>query len=63
MLSERIRYHRRALLLTQEQLSTRAKITHATIIKLESGANANPTLKTLRALARALQVPIAKLLT
>ncbi|MFA5135734.1 MAG: helix-turn-helix transcriptional regulator [Patescibacteria group bacterium] len=63
MLSERIKQHRTDRSLTQEQFAVRARVTYATLIKLESGANTNPTLKTLRKLARALNIPITKLIT
>jgi len=33
--------------LSREELSKRAKVNYNTIIKLESGANKNPTIKTL----------------
>lgn len=63
MLSERIKQHRIHQQLTQEQLAQRARITYATLIKLESGANTNPTLKTLKRLSKALNIPITKLIT
>lgn len=62
MISDRIRLYRTNRSLTQEQLAIRAKVTHATLIKLESGVNTNPTLKTLRKLARALDIHITKLI-
>ena len=63
MISDRIKQHRKNRALTQEQLSVRAKVTYATLIKLESGANTNPTLKTIQKLSRALNIPITKLIS
>jgi transcriptional regulator with XRE-family HTH domain len=63
MLSARIKQSRVRHSMTQEQLAVRAKVTYATLIKLESGANTNPTLTTLRKIAKALDVPITKLIT
>lgn len=37
--------------LTREQLAKKAKVNYNTIIKLESGANKNPTVNTLIGLA------------
>lgn len=62
MLSTRLKILRTRRSVTQEQLAVRAKVTYATITKLESGANSNPTLKTLRSIARALDVPIHRLI-
>ena len=56
MLAEKIRRFRKKLNLSQEQLARKAEISYATLIKLESGANTNPTLKILQQLAKALDV-------
>ena len=37
--------------LTRDELSKKAKVNYNTIIKLESGANKNPTIKTLIGIA------------
>ncbi|MFH0829278.1 MAG: helix-turn-helix transcriptional regulator [Candidatus Kerfeldbacteria bacterium] len=63
MLSERIKKFRKEREYTQEQLAKAAHITYATLIKLESGVNTNPTLKTLKRISRALNVPITKLIS
>ncbi len=63
MLSDQIKKYRIRQTMTQEHLAIRAKMTYATLIKLESGANTNPTLKTLRKLSKALSIPIANLIT
>jgi transcriptional regulator with XRE-family HTH domain len=45
------------------QLSEISKISHTTIYRLEEGHHTDIQLSTLHALARALQVPLSKLLT
>ena len=51
MLAQNIKKLRKKHDLSQEQLAQKAKITYSTLIKLESGANKNPTIETLRRLA------------
>jgi len=47
--------------LTQEQVAERAGIDQSTVSELERGVNPNPTLQTILALARALDVDPAEL--
>ncbi len=61
MISKNIKILRKQLKLSQEELAKKAGITYSTLIKLESGANLNPTLETARKLARALTVSIDEL--
>jgi transcriptional regulator with XRE-family HTH domain len=61
MLKTNIKQYRKKLRLTQEALSRRAGISYNTIIKLESGAIADPRMGTLRQLSRALGVTIDRL--
>ena len=42
-----VKTRRKALGLTRGELSEKAQVNYNTIIKLESGANKNPTVKTL----------------
>lgn len=58
MLADNIKRFRKLLNLSQEQLARKADISYATLIKLESGANTNPTLKILQQLATALNVSL-----
>lgn len=44
MLSSNIKKLRKEHGLSQEQLASEAGITYSTLIKIESGANTNPTL-------------------
>lgn len=48
--------------LTQTVLAKKAKVSQPYIAKLEVGAKANPSLTALRRIAKALGVPITKLL-
>ena len=48
--------------LTQAQLAKRAKVTQGYIAQLEMGMKKNPSLDTLKRLAKALGVPVTELL-
>jgi transcriptional regulator with XRE-family HTH domain len=48
--------------MTQEELAKKARVTQGYIALLEGGQRPNPSLPTLRKLARALGVPVAELL-
>ena len=48
--------------LTQMQLAERAKVSQAYIAMLEADEKCNPTLNTLKRIAKALGVPVTKLL-
>jgi len=48
--------------LLQERLARLAHVANDTIIKIESGENKNPTLETLRKVAKALDVSIDELI-
>jgi len=52
---------RKAAGMTQEQLARRAKLSHGYVQRLEMGRH-DPPVSTLRALARALGVPVTRLL-
>ena len=62
MLSKNIKKLRKQLKLTQEELARKAGITYSILIKIESGVNDNPTIKTLKKLADALEVSIDELM-
>jgi transcriptional regulator with XRE-family HTH domain len=61
MLSENIKKHRQKKGLSQDKLAKMANVTHTTLVKLESGANDNPTVKTLKKIAEALCVSLDEL--
>ena len=48
--------------LTQRDLAAKAKVTQGYIAQLEMGMKKNPSLETLRRLAKALGVPVTELL-
>ena len=48
--------------LSQDRLAKLADIANNTIIKIEQGENQNPTLDTLKKIAKALEVSVDKLI-
>ncbi len=48
--------------MTQVQLAKRAKVTQAYVAMLEAGVKKNPSLATLRRIAKALKVDVGELL-
>lgn len=62
MLAKNIKKYRKIKGFSQDKLSKLANVTYNTLIKIESGANKNPTLKTLQKLAKALGITINDLL-
>jgi len=48
--------------LSQEKLARLSDVANNTIIKMESGENDNPTLETLRKVAKALEVSVDELI-
>lgn len=61
-MSTMIRETRTARGLTQEELAKRAKVARGYLAQLEAGHKKNPSLPTLKRLAKALGVPITALL-
>lgn len=61
MLSKNIKKLRKQHKLSQENLAKRAGVTYSTLIKIESGANRNPTLETLNKIADVFKISIDKL--
>ncbi len=62
MLAKNIKKLRKLQKLSQEELAKKADITYSTLIKIESGANENPTIKTIGKIASALHVTIDTLI-
>lgn len=62
MLAKNIKKFRNKQKLSQEQLAEKAGITYSTLIKIESGQNDNPTIKTLMKISKALRVNLDELL-
>jgi DNA-binding XRE family transcriptional regulator len=61
-ISKNIKKHRKKLGISQDRLSKLADVTYNTIIKIESGANINPTIDTLTKIAKALNVKVDDLI-
>jgi len=62
MLAENIKRFRKQKELSQDKLSKLAGVTLTTLVKMESGANDNPKIKTLKKIADALEVTVNDLL-
>ena len=62
MLSENIKRFRKKNRLSQDKLAKLADVTLTTLVKIESGANDNPTIKTLKKITDALEVTVDDLL-
>jgi len=62
MLSKNIKKFRKKKRLSQDKLAKLADVTLTTLVKIESGANDNPTIKTLKKIADALEVTVDDLL-
>ena len=61
-LAKNIKKLRKAIGLSQEKLARLADVANNTLIKMESGENKNPTLETLKRVAKALGVNVDKLI-
>ncbi|MEI7719662.1 MAG: helix-turn-helix transcriptional regulator [bacterium] len=61
-LSNNIKRLREAKGLSQEKLARLADVANNTLIKMESGENKNPTLETLKKVAKALEISVDDLI-
>lgn len=61
-LAKNIERLRKAKGLSQEKLARLADVANNTLIKMESGENQNPTLDTLKKVAKALEVSVDELI-
>ncbi|MBU2099651.1 MAG: helix-turn-helix transcriptional regulator [Patescibacteria group bacterium] len=61
-LSKNIKKLRKAKGLSQERLARLADVANNTVIKMESGENTNPTLETLKKVAKALETSVDDLI-
>lgn len=61
-LAKNIARLRKAKGLSQEKLARLADVANNTLIKMESGENQNPTLETLKKVAKALEVSVDELI-
>ena len=62
-LAKNIERLRKAKGLSQEKLARLADVANNTLIKMESGKNKNPTLETLKKVAKALEVSVDELIS
>jgi len=62
MLAQNIKKLRKQHKLSQEKLAKKAGITYSTLIKIESGANKNPTIQTLSKLADVFNESVDKII-
>ena len=61
-IGKKIRQYRKKLGLSQDKLSKLAGVAYNTVVKIESGENLNPTIKTAQKIAKALNTPIEDLI-
>lgn len=61
-IAKNIKKYREKLGVSQDRLSKLADVTYNTIIKIESGANTNPTIATMTKIAKALGVGVDDLI-
>ena len=62
VIAKNIKKYREKRRFSQDKLSKISNITYNTIIKIESGANKNPTINTLSKIAKGLNVKIDDLI-
>lgn len=61
-ITKNLRKFRKAKELSQEKLARLADVANNTIIKIEAGKNQNPTLDTLKKIAKALEIRVDELI-
>ena len=61
-IADNIKKYRNKMGVSQDRLSKLADVTYNTIIKIESGANTNPTIETLAKIAKALNATVDDLI-
>jgi len=61
-IAKNLRKLREAKKLSQERLARLADVANNTIVKIEAGKNKNPTLNTLKKIAKALEVSVDDLI-
>jgi transcriptional regulator with XRE-family HTH domain len=61
-IAEKVRKARKKAGLSQDKLAREADVAYNTIVKIESGENPNPTIETLKKVAKALDVSVEELI-
>jgi len=61
-IADNVRKARKKAGLSQDKLAREAGVAYNTVVKIESGENKNPTIETLRSIAKALDVSVDELI-
>jgi len=61
-IADNVRKARKKAGLSQDKLAREADVAYNTVVKIESGENKNPTIETLRSIAKALDVSVDELI-
>jgi len=61
-IADNVRKARKKAGLSQDKLAREAGVAYNTVVKIESGENKNPTIETLRSIAKALDVSVDDLI-
>ena len=61
-IADNVRKARKKASLSQDKLAREADVAYNTVVKIESGENKNPTIETLRNIAKALSVSVEDLI-
>lgn len=61
-IADNVRKARKKAGLSQDKLAREADVAYNTVVKIESGENKNPTIETLRGIAKALNVSVDDLI-
>jgi len=61
-IADNVRKARKKAGLSQDKLAREADVAYNTVVKIESGENKNPTIETLRNIARALKISVDELI-
>ena len=61
-IADNVRKARKKAGLSQDKLAREADVAYNTVVKIESGENKNPTIETLRSIAKALNVSVDELI-
>jgi len=62
MLAKRIRELRNKKKISQEKLARLANVSYNTIVKIESGESKNPTIQTMKGIAKSLDITLDELI-
>lgn len=63
IIADNVRKARKKAGLSQDKLAREAGVAYNTVVKIESGENKNPTIETLRSIAKALNVSVDEIIS